>query len=220
MSKRKSVKITCPKCKKESDFQIWESINVQIDPDMKKKVLNGEAFLFKCPDCGEEVYVFYSVLYHDMQKKMMIYLLPDDEKEIKAAAKFMSGTDERTAGLDLTVISDEYANRIVTSIRELQEKIYISDAGYDDRIIEIIKMLYLGMMAEQTPDKKVDEILFDFGKDREHRIVFIEGGNVFASAPVNEEVYNDVQNTFKERIDNNPNEYFIYDFPWARSLLK
>lgn len=24
----------------------------------------------------------------------------------------------------------------------------------------------------------------------------------------------------KERIDNNPNEYFIYDFPWARSLLK
>lgn len=99
MSKRKSVKITCPKCKKESDYQIWESINVQIDPDMKEKVLNGEAFLFKCPDCGEEVYVFYSVLYHDMQKKMMIYLLPDDEKEIKAAAKFMSGTDERTAGL-------------------------------------------------------------------------------------------------------------------------
>ena len=220
MSKRKSVKITCPKCKKESDYQIWESINVQIDPDMKEKVLNGEAFLFKCPDCGEEVYVFYSVLYHDMQKKMMIYLLPDDEKEIKAAARFMSGKDERTAGLNLTVISEEYNNRIVTSIREIQEKIYISDAGYDDRIIEIIKLLYHGMMAEQTPDKKVDEILFDSGKDGEHRIVFIEGGNVFASAPVNEEVYNDVQNTFKERIDNNPNEYFIYDFAWARSLLK
>lgn len=220
MSKRNTVKITCPKCKKECDYLIWESINIQLDPEMKERILNGEAFLFKCPDCGNEVYVNYPVLYHDMEKKMMIYLLPDDEKEIKSAAKFMSGMDERSAGLDLSVIAEGYSNRIVTSLRELQEKIYISDAGYDDRIIEIIKMLYLGMMAEKTPDKKVDEILFDFGNDGEHKIIFVEGENVFASVPVNEEVYNDVQDAFKERIENNPSKYFIYDFAWARSLLK
>ncbi len=220
MSKRNSVKITCPKCKKESDFQIWESINIQLDPEMKEQVLNGEAFLFKCPDCGEEAYVNYSVLYHDMEKRIMIYLLPDVEEEIKAAAQFMSGMDENNLGLDLSAITEGYSNRIVTSLRELQEKIYISDAGYDDRIIEIMKMLYLGMMAEQTPDKRVDEILFDFVREGEHRIIFIEGGNVFASAPVNDEVYNDVRKTFKERIENNPSEYFIYDFVWARSLLK
>lgn len=220
MSKRNTVKITCPKCKKESDFLIWESINILLDPEMKERILNGEAFLFKCPDCGNEVYVNYPVLYHDMEKKMMIYLLPDDEKEIKSAAKFMSEMNSKNAELDLSFLADGYSNRIVTSLRELQEKIYISDAGYDDRIIEIMKMLYLGMMAEQTPDKKVDEILFNTDRDGSNHIVFVENGKVFASAPVNEEVYNDVQDTFKERIENNPSEYFIYDFAWARSLLK
>ncbi len=220
MSKVNTVKVTCPKCNKESDFKIWESINVQLDPEMKDKVLNGEAFLFKCPECGEITQVFYTCLYHDMEKQMMIYLLPDDEKAIKDAATFMSGMDPRSKGLDLTVISEQYSNRIVTSLVELQEKIHIADAGYDDRVIEIIKVLYLGMMAEQTPDKKVDAILFDHGNDGIDRIIFIEGGNVFASAPVEQEMYDDVLDTFKEEIDNNPNEFFIYDFIWARGLLK
>ena len=163
MSKRNSVKITCPKCKKESDFQIWESINIQLDPEMKEQVLNGEAFLFKCPDCGEEAYVNYSVLYHDMEKRIMIYLLPDVEEEIKAAAQFMSGMDENNLGLDLSAITEGYSNRIVTSLRELQEKIYISDAGYDDRIIEIMKMLYLGMSAGEARERRGGEVVWELG---------------------------------------------------------
>lgn len=220
MSMERNVKITCPKCNKESDFTVWDSINIQLDPEMKDKVLSREAFMFKCPECGENTQVFYSTLYHDMEKKMMIYLLPDDEKAIKEAAAFMSDTEKYPGGLDMSVIAGEYSNRIVTSINELQEKIHIADAGYDDRVIEIIKMFYLGMMAEQTPDKKVDAILFDREKEGTDRIIFIEGGNVFASAPVTREFYDDVLTNFKDKIDSNPNEYFIYDFIWARGLLK
>lgn len=219
MSKTKAVKITCPKCGNKDDFKIWESINVQIDPQMKEQVMNKNAFLFKCPGCGEQTYVMYTLLYHDMDKKLMIYLLPDDENEIKTAAEMMSGMSGETLLPDISAVTAGYSYRIVTNITELQEKICISDAGYDDRVIEVIKVLYLGMMAEKTPDKKVDVILFDIAEDGSRRIVFIGDGEVFASAPVNEEMYNDVKDTFMTRIENNPNKYYIYDFVWARGLL-
>lgn len=220
MSKTHLTKIACPKCGKESEFTVWDSVNVQISPDMKNSIMNGDAFLFKCPECGNEVHIFYTMLYHDMNKKLMIYLLPDDEKEIKTAAEFMKESCTADMGLGLPDITKGYSYRIVTSPTELQERICIFDSGYDDRVIEIMKVLYLSTMAEQTPDKKVDDILFDMDKNGEGRIVFTGDGAVFSSVPVNKEIYEDVKNTFAEIIKAFPAEYYIYDFVWARELIK
>lgn len=220
MSKTHLMKITCPKCKKESDFTVWDSINVQQDPDMKKRILNGNAFLFKCPDCKDETHIFYTMLYHDMNKKLMIYLLPDDREQIKAAAGYLDEADTTDMGIGIPDLTKGYSYRIVTSPNELQEKICIFDSGYDDRVIEIIKVLYLGVMAEQSPDKKVDDILFDPGTGSDARIVFIQGGHIFSSAPVSKEVYDDVKNTFAKKIGNSPAEYHIYDFVWAREVVR
>ena len=49
MSKHHMGIITCPKCGKESDFMILDSINTTLDPEMKDKVRTGEAFIFQCP---------------------------------------------------------------------------------------------------------------------------------------------------------------------------
>ena len=135
MSKSCEVKVTCSKCQKESDFQIWQSINVQLDPEMKVKVLNGEAFLFKCPECGAITQINYMTLYHDMEKQLMIYLVPDDEETIKETAATLSGTRGLSAGFHLEDDYAKYKLRIVTSLVELQEKIYIFEAGLDDRVI-------------------------------------------------------------------------------------
>jgi hypothetical protein len=215
MSISKEAKICCPKCQKESIFKIWQSINVQLDPELKEQILNSEVFVFTCPECNERTFVNYSFLYHDMDKKLMIYLLPDNRKTIEDTAAFVRETvDSELAGL-----AEGYSVRIVTSVRELQEKINIFDAGYDDRVIELMKVFYLGKMAEKTPNQKVDEILFNIDKDGRKRIIFVADESIFAAAPVDDNFYADVKNTFKDKIEKNPNEYFIYDFVWAKGLV-
>lgn len=64
MSSHHIKKIICPNCKTESDFLLWDSINTSLDPEMKEKVRNGEAFKWKCPFCGNEAMVEYTTLYH------------------------------------------------------------------------------------------------------------------------------------------------------------
>ena len=40
MSKHHMEKITCPSCHHDGDFEVWDSINTVLDPEMKEKVLN------------------------------------------------------------------------------------------------------------------------------------------------------------------------------------
>ena len=69
MSKISEETIKCPKCGKESKFVMWSSINTVLNPEMKKKVLTGEIFKFKCNKCGCEARINYSSLYHHVSYK-------------------------------------------------------------------------------------------------------------------------------------------------------
>ena len=40
MSKHHMEKLTCPSCHHDGDFEVWDSINTVLDPEMKEKVLN------------------------------------------------------------------------------------------------------------------------------------------------------------------------------------
>ena len=39
MSRYHIEKVTCPSCHHEGDFELWDSINTALDPEMKEKVL-------------------------------------------------------------------------------------------------------------------------------------------------------------------------------------
>jgi len=52
MSKSSEVQIQCPDCKKESSFTIWDSVNVDLDPELKQAVMDGSLFQFQCPFCS------------------------------------------------------------------------------------------------------------------------------------------------------------------------
>ena len=49
MSIPKKHTITCPKCGTSGDFTAWDSINVDLMPEMKEKVMSGEIFRWTCP---------------------------------------------------------------------------------------------------------------------------------------------------------------------------
>ena len=44
MSKVKTIKLTCPECGEEFEFDVYESVNVALDKDLKEKVIDGSLF--------------------------------------------------------------------------------------------------------------------------------------------------------------------------------
>ena len=38
MSKHHMEKLTCPSCHHDGDFEVWDSINTVLDPEMKEKI--------------------------------------------------------------------------------------------------------------------------------------------------------------------------------------
>ena len=81
MSRHHIEKVTCPSCHHEGDFEVWDSINTALDPEMKEKVLNQSIFLYTCPSCGETFRLNYPTLYHQMEDLIMIYLVSESEVE-------------------------------------------------------------------------------------------------------------------------------------------
>lgn len=53
MSKVHKEKIECTHCKHKWVFEIWDSMNVDLDSELREKIFNEKAFIYNCPKCGE-----------------------------------------------------------------------------------------------------------------------------------------------------------------------
>lgn len=132
MSIKSQALAVCQKCGKEHRVDIYKSINTVTDPDLKAGVLNGELFLWECPDCGTGNLVAYDCLYHDPEEKFMVWMLPFGEPE----------GPEKDAIMRQAKAMGDYKLRIVKNAGDLMEKVMIFDAGLNDRAIELVK--YVG----------------------------------------------------------------------------
>ena len=171
MSKHHIEKVTCPSCHHEGDFEVWDSINTVLDPAMKEKVLNQSIFLYTCPSCGETFRLNYSTLYHQMEDLVMIYLVP--ESEVKKTYEIFY---EKNALADYR--TEKYLYRIVTSANQLVEKIQIFDAGKDDRVMELVKLLATDSILKNDPDIEFDELRFAVDDDGTNILVIINKGEI------------------------------------------
>ena len=177
MSKHHIEKVTCPSCHHEGDFEVWDSINTVLDPAMKEKVLNQSIFLYTCPNCGETFRLNYPTLYHQMEDLVMIYLVPESEVE-KTYEIFY----ENNALADFR--TEKYLNRIVTSANQLVEKIQIFDAGKDDRVMELVKLLATDSILKNDPDIEFDELCFAVDDDGTNILVIINKGEITGAVDI------------------------------------
>jgi hypothetical protein len=104
-----------------------------LNPELKEKVIDGSLFLVSCRHCSFKQLVESPVLYHDQTRKYVVWWFPKDsngkqnytEEEINRFIPIISG----------------YKLRIVSTLNELREKIFIFDHELDDRVIEILKYM-------------------------------------------------------------------------------
>ncbi len=53
MSSMMPCPLQCPHCGNEQKLEIWESINVTLDPEVKAKLLAGKINVFICDKCSK-----------------------------------------------------------------------------------------------------------------------------------------------------------------------
>jgi hypothetical protein len=130
MSRSATQTVTCPHCGHEQDFMRWDSVNVELNPELRQGILSGALFMFVCGGCGQRVEVAYDMLYHDPVGRRMFWL---------RTAELMSREDAQAAVRAFGPAREGYAFRIVLDRFALVEKILLVAAGLDDRVMELMK---------------------------------------------------------------------------------
>ncbi len=210
MSQSAMQEITCPKCGKKTSFLVWDSINTVEQPEMKEKVRNDEAFRFHCPDCGASALLNYNFLYHQQEDEVLIYVSADgsDASEME---KLLSQRAQAFEG---------YKKRIVRSYNAFKEKLLILDAGFDDRIVEIIKSSVWNHVETQYKDQGIDEIYFATNEEGAHGFLFRKGGHMVASMEFDEALYHAIYDSAMERLEAATKNDLYIDRAWAKDIVE
>ena len=114
-----TVSLVCSKCAQAFEAESYTSVNVDENPELKARVMNGSLFLHECPHCGTLNLARGTMLYHDPAQKLLICLSDRD--------------------LSATEVPEGYVCRLVSEVGALIEKVKIFDAGLDDIAIELCK---------------------------------------------------------------------------------
>ena len=129
MSRLVNKEVVCPECNHPNKSRLWTSMNVTIDSDLREQVLSESLFDWRCQACGFAVHLVYPCLYHDMDRKFMIYLLPDVND---------SRLEDKAVGDQFPELSG-LRRRVVSSLSELKEKVLIFEARLNDMATEFTK---------------------------------------------------------------------------------
>ncbi len=214
MSKIIEEKVICPKCGKEQIVKRYESVNVTLEPELKEVIKSGYFFAFTCEECEVKIPMLYPCLYHDMENKKMVWLVPNcSEDQVKEINQINSNQDM------VEDLSYGYDNRIVKNADSFREKIVIWDEDLDDRIIEILKVIYISKMEEELKTRKLVNVLFEVMKESYVLLFIFEEGEP-GMIPIDMDMYRNVVDSYMIRVrDNTPKDFSIINGKWARELI-
>ena len=135
-----------------------------------------------------------------------------DEDSVEQAIESMYGAEGKM-GIEMP----GYRKRVVTDQNALREKAIIFENELDDRVIEIIKLIYLANASKQFPENNIKEVYF-LVADGKYILEFI--GDRPLSAEVSTSMYDSIKTDFAERLEAAGNREPIINISWASEFLK
>lgn len=191
--------VTCPNCGKEREFTLWSQIDAKENPELREALFKNELFSFTCPHCGEEAIISYPFLYQDGDSFRIFF------------------TNDHKVRKDL--LESDITTRIVTSRNRLCEKIVIFEAGLDDRVIELLKVLYSHQLQQENPNAVFDSIYYFTGQNGEYSFNFMNEEQPFARINFTRETYENIANVYANLLSENKNEDYLVHLGWAMKKL-
>lgn len=72
------VTLTCPVCGSPIQTELYNLIDVGVNPELKAQLLRGRVNVARCPNCGSEGLVAAPILYHDPEKELLLSYVPQE----------------------------------------------------------------------------------------------------------------------------------------------
>ena len=170
MSSRKTYSIRCPHCQHEQKVDLYDSINVTQQPELKTALFENRLNRIQCESCEASFRVDKPLLYHDPDRKILIHWMPDNAvSREEILDEFDRSMEELRATLPADIEPPRV--RLVFTRTELVELIFIIEAGMEERVVEYIKYTIHTQNMKRVPpaekqlllnvqDSTADELLF------------------------------------------------------------
>ena len=170
MSLAKTYPIRCPQCEHTQNVELYDSINVAQEPELKTALLENRLNRVECESCDNSFRVDKPVLYHDADRNILIHWMPDTScSRDDILDEFDDAMEELRSALPDE--SEPPRVRLVFTRVELVELMFIIEAGMEERVVEHIKYtIYMQNMDRLPPvgkqlllnvqDSTADELLF------------------------------------------------------------
>jgi hypothetical protein len=211
MSTQMSKDVGCPNCGTAVRTEMWPGICAQEHPELRSHILDETFFDWTCPHCGYSAQFEYPCLYHDRERRFMIYLAP-------------TGSGQEFQPVDVSEKFPQLAGvtkRVVASPAELKEKILIFESGLDDYAVELVK-LGLSDVLEQKDGIKTLRAYFCGADESANRICFAfcqEGKNGFTLRKTSMDAYHKSLEITERFRGNDENLFVPVDSLTARDML-
>jgi hypothetical protein len=140
-------RVSCPNCNEEFDAKIYPSINVTTDPQLREPAFDDRLFKTRCPSCGQEFLLNYPILYNNMKKRFMIYMIPGLDR----FSLIDEGLEEKYSTVG------NVRKRLAPTYNRLKEKVFIFESGLDDMPVEITKLYVSELVAKKYNLQKVED---------------------------------------------------------------
>ncbi len=213
--------LVCPKCGLTQSAQLYDAVNVREHPEHREALMANQLNVITCAGCGFRFRVDKPLLYHDPDRRFMIFLRPTPESRAEEAEREFRAMVERLAAAAPPAPAPEM--HLVLDRIELVERIFLLEAGLDPRIIEYIKhTIYSKNLERLSPARK--RLLFNAQDSDDENLVFvvqdIESRRLETVVHYRREAYRALCETFDDDAQT-PQLLELFPGPWlsARRLL-
>ena len=172
MSQKRTHEIACPLCGREQEVELWDSIDVEEEPELREQLLAGRVNRVECAGCQKPFRIDMPLVYHDRGPGIFIHYEPlvGGRTLAEAAAGFQAALKE----LDALMPGDlpPLEIHLVVEWSELVERIFLLEEGLDARLVEHVKYLMYRQNPEKIPAEKKN-LLFDAQDSTDEQLCFV-----------------------------------------------
>ena len=186
---------------------------------LKAKVRDGSLFQFVCPQCGAKMTVDYPFLYHQPENHYMINYgkLEDGAKALEMLRG--KGVALKDWATEMEKTTRPYVLRAVDDRLAFREKLFIFDAGLDDRLVEIYKFMVCYQYAAAGKAQGGEHAYFYTDSKGHHRIQLVRGKETLGLADFPRKIYNQIHAEYAKKLGDIRKAEPVVDEAWARKFL-
>lgn len=161
-------------CGSSLSVNLADSINIKRSPESRDAILKGKLHRVTCPQCSRQMTTEKPFNYVDLSRNSFFKVLPRGERH--RWKKESQALDTIVALVPETLGKPSSRElRVLFGMDELREKLVAQDAGIDDRVVELLKVLLVyehPMLLQKARLRlildQVTEEVFEFTAAYEH----------------------------------------------------